>query len=403
MILLKVIQINVVYGRGSTGRLTQSIHENLINNGNQSLVLHGRGEKLKDSKIIKVAPEFIMKIQSFLSRVTGYSFANAQYSTKKILKIIHTFNPDIVHIHCANSSTVNIYKLLSFLKENQYKTIITLHAEFMYTGGCSYSLDCNRWKTGCYECPQFNKERPKSWFFDKSKQEWLLFKDAYHNFNNLAIVGVSDWISNRAKESPFFIDKNIYTILNGVNTQQFQYVEDDVFKQYHLNGYKVVLFVIPDFYSPIKGGAYIYDLADYFAESKVLFYVIGTSEEGKISKKNLVFIEKTNDSKELAKYYSSSNLTVLLSERETFSMITAESLCCGTPIVGFEAGAPELIALKEYSEFVEHGNIALLCNTIEKWINFDVDKRIVSEKAIKKYSHTYMTSNYERLYKEIYK
>ena len=38
-------------------------------------------------------------------------------------------------------------------------------------------------------------------------------------------------------------------------------------------------------------------------------------------------------------------------------MVTAESLCCGTPVVGFKAGAPEQIAIKEFSEFVEYGDL----------------------------------------------
>ena len=41
-------------------------------------------------------------------------------------------------------------------------------------------------------------------------------------------------------------------------------------------------------------------------------------------------------------------------------MIVAESLCCGTPVVGFKAGAPEQITIKEYSEFSEFGNIEIL-------------------------------------------
>ncbi len=34
-------------------------------------------------------------------------------------------------------------------------------------------------------------------------------------------------------------------------------------------------------------------------------------------------------------------------------MVTAESLCCGTPVVGFTAGGPESIAIDAFSNFVE--------------------------------------------------
>ena len=51
------------------------------------------------------------------------------------------------------------------------------------------------------------------------------------------------------------------------------------------------------------------------------------------------------------------DVTVLTSKKETFSMVVAESLCCGTPVVGFKAGGPEAIAIGEYSEFVEYGDV----------------------------------------------
>ena len=41
-------------------------------------------------------------------------------------------------------------------------------------------------------------------------------------------------------------------------------------------------------------------------------------------------------------------------------MIVAESLCCGTPVVGFKAGGPEQIALPEYSRFCEYGGMDTL-------------------------------------------
>ena len=36
--------------------------------------------------------------------------------------------------------------------------------------------------------------------------------------------------------------------------------------------------------------------------------------------------------------YSAVDLTLITSQRETFSMPVAESLCCGTPVVGFDTG-----------------------------------------------------------------
>ena len=38
-------------------------------------------------------------------------------------------------------------------------------------------------------------------------------------------------------------------------------------------------------------------------------------------------------------------------------------------MVGFKAGAPEQIAIKEFSEFVEYGDVTQLCNAVHKFIN----------------------------------
>ena len=77
-------------------------------------------------------------------------------------------------------------------------------------------------------------------------------------------------------------------------------------------------------------------------------------------------------------------------------MIVAESLCCGTPIVGFKAGAPEMIALPEYSVFSEYGDLDIL----ERNVRLFIDKKCVgiSEKAAGVYSRERMVSNYLQLY-----
>ena len=102
---------------------------------------------------------------------------------------------------------------------------------------------------------------------------------------------------------------------------------------------------------------------------------------------------------ELAKFYSLADVTLLTSKRETFSMVVAESLSCGTPVVGFQAGAPETITIPEYSSFTEFGNVELLCEKIEKILSVKFNKQEISDKARIKYSLESMVGNYIDSYK----
>ena len=102
-------------------------------------------------------------------------------------------------------------------------------------------------------------------------------------------------------------------------------------------------------------------------------------------------------------FYSLADVTVLASKKETFSMPVAESLCCGTPVVGFKAGGPESIAISQYCDFVEYGDVpALKMALIRKLEDQNINKTIISEVAKLKYSSKKMAEEYYKLYKELY-
>lgn len=116
---------------------------------------------------------------------------------------------------------------------------------------------------------------------------------------------------------------------------------------------------------------------------------------------NMVLLGKLDSQETLAQYYSMADLTILTSKRETFSMVCAESLCCGTPVVGFRAGGPEQIALSAYSSFCEFGRIDDIVKLVWEIEKKQFDKDIIADVARKQYSTEKMVKQYLKIYHEV--
>ena len=403
---MKILQLNCVYNFGSTGKIVKDIHEGLLKNNIDSYVYYARGRKINDQNVSKLSFETIAKIQSLLSKITGYIYGCSLYTTWKFKKAIKKTKPDIVHLQCINANSVNIYSTLEYLHSQNIPTVITFHAEFMYTGFCSHAYDCNKWKTGCIKCP-IKVPNKISFFTNRSEYYWKLWRKIYSEFNDLSIVCVSEWLKNRVEQSPIITTNNISVIYNGVNTKVFKdYSTDEknkIIDKYKITKPKNIIFVTSLFNDPNKGSNFILEIAKKFQKTHqdIGFILVGSNLNS--IKENIISIKFTENQEELAILYSISDLTILASKKETFSMICAESLCCGTPIVGFESGAPELTFLPQYSFFSEYGDISTLEDNILKNISMksEIDIEILIESAKKLYSKETMLDNYVNLYKQI--
>lgn len=398
---MKILQVNCVYKRGSTGKIVNDIHTYLREQGHESIVCYGRGQKENESGVYKTSSEIGAKLNNLRSRIMGLQYNGALTATQKLIRIIKKENPDIVHLHCINGYFVNIYRLLEFLKTNNIKTVLTLHAEFMYTGSCGHAFECENWKTGCGECPQL-KQATKSIFFDRTDVAWQKMKDAFEGFKCLRIASVSGWLDDRSKQSPILKDKKFTVVENGIDTRSIYYPREfESLKIKHgLTDEKVILHTTASFTSEIKGGKYVVELAKRMQHDKVRFIIVGYDGKNEPDlPDNMTLIRHINDQQQLAQYYSMAALTVLTSRRETFSMPCAESLACGTPVVGFKAGGPETVSLKEYSEFVEYGDMDALEKAVREWL---VKKGEVSTEladiAIWHYSKDRMCEGYIQIY-----
>lgn len=397
---MKALQINCVYPVGSTGRIAESIDNYLWEQKKQSVICYGRGSRVEKANVHKVSSELEAKVHSALCYMSGMRFAYSPIATTCLINRIRKEKPDVVHLHCLNGNFVNVYRLLTYLKKQNIRTVLTLHAEIMHTAGCEFAYDCEKWQVQCKDCLRI-RGKLTHFFRDDAQVSFLRMQKAFQGFQNLTIVGVSDWITERAKKSGVFrdCDAAFCTVKNGVKTEVFRpeaELADQLRKKHGLTDEKIVLHVTPDFRLELKGGRFVLEMARRKPEWK--FVIVGYYAVEEELPDNVITVAHTDSQRELAGYYSMADVTLLTSKRETFSMVCAESLCCGTPVVGFCAGAPETITMSEYSEFVPFGDTDLLCSALENMLQNEIS--VDTEITRKHYDRDTMSQAYANLYEQ---
>ena len=402
--ILRVMHVNCVYNSGSTGKITCDLHEYLKENGVYSVFYYGRLNKTKNAGVYKICSEWYSKLNHLFSKITGIMYGGCFFSTNRLLRAIKKERPDIVHLQCINGYFVNIYRLVKYLKNKKIKTVLTLHADFMFTAGCGSCYTCEKYKTGCYSCADY-KVQSGSLIFNRTKSGFNKMLKAFCGFNeNLVVTAVSPYLTERAASSKILGDKKHITILNGLDTTVFKKRDtEDLRQQLNINDEKIVFHATPYFTDKkgyIKGGSFIIELANKLKD--IMFFVAGDYKEGINVPENLILLGKISDQNKLAQFYSMADVTVITSRSETFSMICAESLCCGTPVVGFISGGPETIAIKKYSKFLPYGDIDGMCQAIKNQIEAGKDESI-SIDAAAVYSKQVFGRNTYDLYEKILK
>ena len=109
---MKVLQINAVYGFGSTGLIVKDIEECLIENGHEAYVAYAMAN-LEPRNGYRIGNKVDRKWHAVIARLFGGQAYASVWATKKLLKWIDNIKPDIVHLHNLHSNYINFNLLCS--------------------------------------------------------------------------------------------------------------------------------------------------------------------------------------------------------------------------------------------------------------------------------------------------
>lgn len=339
---MKILQINAVYNLGSTGRCVSDF-QNYTNNNtvHECKTAFCYGGTNEDGFII--GDKLDRKIHGFFSRLLGKQGWYSRKATKKLIKYIESYKPDVIQLGNLHGNYINFPILIKYIAEKNIPTALVLHDCWAFTGKCChYTADkCFKWQSGCHNCKRLKKDN-ESWFFDKTKFLWEEKRKLWNSVPRLAVVGVSRWITEEAKKSPLMGGAKIFSyIYNGIDKDVFKPTESDVRVKYGLENKKILLGVASS-WADSKGLKDIISLAKQLPTDCQIVLVGNLSESEKYS--DIINIPATNSVQELAQWYSAADVFINMSKEETFGKVSAEALMCGTPVVCFNSTAnPELI------------------------------------------------------------
>lgn len=340
MSCLKIVQINVACGVGSTGKICAGISDMLTSRGIENYILFTSG-KTSHPLGIKYSKRWYVKVQALKSRIFGNYGLNSIWATRRLIAELERINPDIVHLHNIHSHDCNVKMLFAYLKKNSHiKILWTFHDCWAFTGYCPHYTfaRCDRWKEHCGKCPQ---RKEFSWLFDRSS---FLLKTKKESFSgmNMSIVTPSEWLAGMVRQS-FLAEYPIHVINNGIDLAVFKPTESAFREKYSITAEYIILGVAFG-WGKRKGLDVFIELAKRLpAEYQIV--LVGTDDTvDKQLPKNIVSIHRTQNQAKLAEIYTAADVFVNPTREEVLGLVNVEALACATPVITFASGgSPECI------------------------------------------------------------
>jgi glycosyltransferase involved in cell wall biosynthesis len=255
-------------------------------------------------------------------------------------------SPDIVHCHNLHGPHTEEYFDLRMLPWLSRRTplMMTLHDAWLLSGHCAHSFDCDRWKTGCGECPDLTIYPALK--RDGTAYNWRRKQQIYEN-SRIYVATPSHWLMKKVEQSilmPAIVEKRV--IPNGVDLRVFTAADQRPIRQ-ELGlptNTPILMFAAygvrhnrwKDFQTLHQA---VITVAERMAGQPLLFLAIGQESPSEhIGNAEIRFLPFEPNPAKMAKYYQAADLYVHAARADTFPTTILEALACGRPVIASAVG-----------------------------------------------------------------
>jgi glycosyltransferase involved in cell wall biosynthesis len=305
-------------------------------------------------------------------------------ATRKLLSLDPP--PDVVHLHNLHGGYFDL-RVLPELSA-AVPTFVTLHDAWMLSGHCAHSMACERWQTGCGQCPDLSLY--PSVRRDATKYNWNRKRDVYAR-SRLHVATPSRWLMDKVERSmlaPAVADARV--IPNGVDL--------GVFRPRDRSAARAALGINPDAAvlvfaangvrrNPFKDYRTLREafgrLAARTGGRELVLLALGDdAEPERVGDAVIRFVPFIADPAAVSRYFCAADVYVHAALVDTFPTTVLEALACGTPVVATAVGGiPEQLNDGQTGFLVPPGDAEALAAALARLLADPAMRNQLGEKA----------------------
>jgi glycosyltransferase involved in cell wall biosynthesis len=250
--------------------------------------------------------------------------------------------PDVVHVHNLHGRYYDLRALPALAARRP--VVATLHDAWLLSGHCAHSFGCERWVTGCGECPDLSI--PPAMEKDRTAFAWRLKRDVLRR-TRLAVVTPSRWLMARVERSIVAPAMSLSRVIpNGVDLSTFRPGDRGAARaRLGLDpDARIVLLAA----NGIRDSAFkdfrtlreaVGRAAEALRSDEVVFLALGEdAPPDRIGRASIRFVPYTSERHLVAAYYAAADVYAHAARAETFPSTVLEALACGLPVVASAVG-----------------------------------------------------------------